>query len=78
MHDFVVYIEGKVGTNDLASTNTTQVATTRIAQHGAMFTPHVLPIMVGTTIAELAGIDTQARAEMQVLPGGTVIDELLA
>ena len=25
--------------------------------------------MVGTTIAELAGIDTQARAEMNVLAG---------
>ena len=41
-------------------------------------TTPVTPLMVGTTIAELAGIDTQARAEMQVLPGGTVIDELLA
>ena len=33
--------------------------------------------MVGTTIAELAGIDTQARATMRVLEGGKVIDELL-
>jgi uncharacterized protein (DUF1501 family) len=41
-------------------------------------TAPVTPLMVGTTIAELAGIDAQARAEMQVLPGGTVIDELLA
>jgi hypothetical protein len=37
----------------------------------------VTPLMVGTTIAQLAGIDTQARAEMNVLAGGKVIDELL-
>ena len=37
----------------------------------------ISPLMVGTTIAELAGIDTQARAEMNVLAGGTVIDGLL-
>jgi hypothetical protein len=37
----------------------------------------VTPLMVGTTIAHLAGIDTQARAEMNVLSGGTVIDALL-
>jgi uncharacterized protein (DUF1501 family) len=41
-------------------------------------TTPITPLMVGTTIADLAGIDSQARAEMQVLPGGTVIDELLA
>jgi Protein of unknown function (DUF1501) len=38
----------------------------------------ITPLMVGTTIAELAGIDTQARAEMAVLDGGTVIHELVA
>ena len=37
----------------------------------------VSPLMVGTTIAHLAGIDTQARAEMNVLGGGKVIDALL-
>jgi plastocyanin len=50
MHDFVVYIEGAFGTNAASSTNVTSVATRRIAQHGAMFTPHVLPVMVGTTV----------------------------
>ncbi len=35
------------------------------------------PLMVGTTIAELAGVDSQARAEMRVLEGGEVIHELL-
>jgi len=37
----------------------------------------VTPLMVGTTIAELAGINTQARAEMNVLAGGRPIEELL-
>jgi plastocyanin len=50
MHDFVVYIEGITATNSAPSTNLTQVATTRIAQHGAIFSPHVLPVMVGTTV----------------------------
>jgi hypothetical protein len=37
----------------------------------------ISPLAVGTTIAQLAGMDTQARAEMNVLGGGKVIDELL-
>jgi uncharacterized protein (DUF1501 family) len=36
----------------------------------------VTPLMVGTTIAELAGLDTQKRAELGVLPGGSVIHGL--
>jgi uncharacterized protein (DUF1501 family) len=39
--------------------------------------PAVTTLNVGTTIAELAGVTSQARAEMKVLEGGTVIDELL-
>jgi plastocyanin len=50
MHDFVVYVEGSFGTNNAASTNLEHVTTTRVAQEGAVFTPHVLPIMVGTTV----------------------------
>jgi hypothetical protein len=38
----------------------------------------VTPLMVGTTIAELAGIDAQARAEMGVLAGGRVIDGIMS
>jgi len=49
MQDFVVFIEGKVGTN-AAATNVVSVATSRIAQKGALFAPHVLPVMVGTTV----------------------------
>lgn len=40
-------------------------------------TTAITPLMVGTTITELAGLDTQARAELRVLDGGTVIQELL-
>jgi uncharacterized protein (DUF1501 family) len=40
-------------------------------------TEPVTPLMVGTTIAELSGLDTQARAELRVLDGGTVIHGLL-
>jgi plastocyanin len=50
MHDFVVYVEGTFGTNNAVSTNLEEVATTRIAQEGAVFSPHVLPIMAGTTV----------------------------
>ena len=39
--------------------------------------PIVTPLRVGTTIAELSGLSTQVRAEMEVLEGGSVIDELL-
>ncbi len=38
--------------------------------------PVVTPLMVGTTIAELAGVDSQARAALRVLDGGAVIHEL--
>ena len=37
----------------------------------------ISPLMVGTTIAQLSGIDARARAEMNVLSGGAVIDALL-
>lgn len=50
MHDFVVYIEGRVGTNSPVVTNLISVSTKRIAQTGACFSPHVLPVEVGTTI----------------------------
>jgi hypothetical protein len=40
-------------------------------------TTAITPRMVGTTICELAGVDTQARAELKVLETGTVIQELL-
>jgi plastocyanin len=50
MHDFVVFIEGAVGITNQLSTNMVQVVTKRVAQQGAMFSPHVLPIMMGSTV----------------------------
>ncbi len=50
MHDFVVYIEGPMGTNSMPLTNVVSVATRRVAQQGAVFLPHVLPVVVGTTV----------------------------
>jgi plastocyanin len=50
MHDFVVYIEGHAGSADTPPTNVVAVATRKVAQHGAVFLPHVLPVMVGTTV----------------------------
>ncbi len=49
MRDFVVGIEGAVGTN-AAPTNVVVVTTSRVAQQGAVFTPHILPVMVGTKV----------------------------
>ena len=40
-------------------------------------TDPISPLMVGTTLAEFAGVTTADRAEMNVLPGGQVIDGLL-
>jgi plastocyanin len=53
MRDFVVYIEGRVGTNLAAPEKPVQVVTARptsVSQKGAMFEPHVLPIMMGTEV----------------------------
>ena len=51
MHDFVVYIVGKLP-GQAVPTNQTAVVETRrrVTQKGAMFTPHVLPVTVGTTV----------------------------
>jgi uncharacterized protein (DUF1501 family) len=40
-------------------------------------TEPITPLMMGTTIAELSGIGARERAEMKVLDGGSVINELL-
>lgn len=52
MNDFLVYIEGPVGTNGVAApAKPAQVDTVRkINQRHAVFEPHVLPIVVGTTV----------------------------
>jgi plastocyanin len=51
LHDFVVYIEGPVGTNAvIAPSKPVVVNTSRVTQQGALFTPHVLPVVAGTTV----------------------------
>jgi uncharacterized protein (DUF1501 family) len=50
-------------------------ASNRLGEHP--LADPVTPKMVGTTIAELAGIDAQSRAEMNVLEGGHVIEGLI-
>jgi len=40
-------------------------------------TDPITPLMAGTTVAELCGVTAQQRAEMQVLDGGNVIEELV-
>jgi plastocyanin len=49
MHDFIVYVDGLSVTN-LAATNLIQVTTAKVAQRGAVFLPHVQPVMVGTRV----------------------------
>jgi plastocyanin len=50
MRDFVVYIEGPVGAKPEPPEKPTQIVTRRVQQKGAMFSPHVLPVVVGTTV----------------------------
>jgi plastocyanin len=49
MRDFVVFIDGVTLTN-LPTTNITHVTTLKVAQSGAVFSPHVLPVLAGTTV----------------------------
>ena len=50
MRDFIVYIDGPVMEKTSVAPETTQIVTCRVKQEGAMFKPHVLPVMVGTTV----------------------------
>ena len=51
LRDFVVYIDGTLGTNAAPPEKPVQVLTTRkINQKGAMFSPHVLPVVRGSTV----------------------------
>ena len=51
LRDFVVYLEGRAGTNLPAPVEPAKVITTRkVSQKGAVFSPHVLPVVVGTTV----------------------------
>ncbi len=51
LRDFVVYIDQATADKPLPPTKPVQVITTRkVSQRGAMFSPHVLPVVVGTTV----------------------------
>jgi plastocyanin len=50
MHDFVVYIDGPVGAKAAPPEKPAQVVTRHVSQKGAIFSPHVLPVLVGTTV----------------------------
>lgn len=50
MREFVVFIEGNVGASSAPATNLVTVTTSRVAQKGAQFAPHILPVMAGTTV----------------------------
>jgi plastocyanin len=50
LHDFVVYIDGPVAGKTNAPEKVLTVDTRRISQKGAMFSPHLLPVVVGTTV----------------------------
>jgi plastocyanin len=50
LRGFVVYIEGEVGEKPTPPAKPLVVDTHRIAQKGAAFSPHVLPVVAGTTV----------------------------
>ena len=53
MRDFIVYIEGPVGPKLPIPEKHAQVLTIRnpsVTQKGALFSPHILPVLLGTTV----------------------------
>ncbi len=50
LRDFVVYIDGPLAFTNTAAGKPVQVVTRRIEQKGALFNPHVMPVVVGTTV----------------------------
>jgi len=50
LRDFVVFIEGPTGYKPANTNQTVRVDTQRVNQQGAMFTPHILPVVTGTTV----------------------------
>src|SRR5215471_17532882 len=50
MRDFIVYIDGPLTDRPAPPQKPAEVITKRVAQKGALFSPHVLPILVGTTV----------------------------
>jgi len=51
LHDFIIYIDERSTNQPALPGKTVRVVTKKkVTQKGAMFSPHVLPIMVGTTV----------------------------
>ena len=50
MRDFIIYIDHPPGSTNVTPGPTVKVTTRRIAQKSAVFLPHVLPVLVGTTV----------------------------
>jgi len=51
LHDFIVYLDQPFTNKTALPARPVQVITKkRVSQKGAMFSPHVLPVMVGTTV----------------------------
>lgn len=50
LRDFVVYVDDFITNAPLATNLQARVDTKRINQQGAMFAPHVLPVLAGTTV----------------------------
>jgi plastocyanin len=51
LKDFVVYIDGPMGTNkSVPPSQPVSISSTRVTQQGAMFSPHILPVVAGTTV----------------------------
>jgi plastocyanin len=53
LHDFVIYLEGTIGTNPpVIPEKPLEVVTKKekVSQHKAVFVPHVLPVVKGTTV----------------------------
>jgi len=48
LHDFVVYIDGPIADSPCAGN--LSVDTRRVSQRGAVFVPHILPVVAGTTV----------------------------
>jgi plastocyanin len=51
MRDFVVYIDGPLSNAPAVATNAhAEITTVKVSQKRAIFAPHVLPVMAGTTV----------------------------
>ncbi len=50
MRNFVIYIDGPVSNAPAVTNAHAEVTTVKVSQKSAMFSPHVLPVMAGTSV----------------------------